>query len=171
MRKPIIFLATALLAAGFHAAAAPQASAAGGPFWGELYTPVGPGTWYPAKCATPKGNSTANGTIITLWNCTGDELQKWDHDGYQIVHKASGKCLTPQGDGYDVNGAVLTLWPCEEGGNNRSQQFWSSDWFMHAKFSDKCLTNKGGSSGNGTYLTLWTCASDFPPEQHWQMRY
>lgn len=170
MRKPMAFLSAVFLAVGFHTAMAPQASAAG-PNWGELYTPVGPGTWYPAKCATPKGNSTANGTIITLWTCTGDELQKWDHDGYQIVHKASGKCLTPQGDAYDTNGAVLTLWPCDNSGNNRSQQFWSSDWSMHTNYSDKCLTNKGGSSGNGTYLTLWTCASDYPPEQHWMMRY
>ncbi|MGK5640761.1 hypothetical protein ACSNOK_20960 [Streptomyces sp. URMC 126] len=27
------------------------------------------------------------------------------------------------------------------------------------------------STAYGTVITVWTCASDYPPEQHWVMRY
>ncbi|MFE2555801.1 ricin-type beta-trefoil lectin domain protein [Streptomyces sp. NPDC059352] len=46
----------------------------------------------------PQGNSTANGTIITVWSCTGSDLQKWHWEGNLLVHDVSGKCMTPQGN-------------------------------------------------------------------------
>ncbi|MFD9793634.1 RICIN domain-containing protein [Streptomyces sp. NPDC059070] len=129
------------------------------------YTPGGT-----AKCATPQGNSTANGTAITLWDCTGSDLQNWIWRGDRIVHEASGKCLTPRGDRIYSDGAVLTLWPCT---GAESQDFDQSavDRFRNIKtsHSNKCLTNYGGNFGNGTWVTLWTCAGGEPAEQDWHL--
>ncbi|MFI8462124.1 RICIN domain-containing protein [Kitasatospora sp. NPDC085464] len=148
---------------------APQASAAD---WRTLQNK------YSGKCATPKGNGTSNGTIITLWDCTGSPLQQWDVQvagpGYRLVNRASGKCLTPYGNGYETDGAVLTLWDCDYSGTNYPQQFgldngWT--WTTYSGPDYRCLTNKGGSHANGTYLTLWRCASDYPTEQRWVTEY
>ncbi|MCX5214641.1 RICIN domain-containing protein [Kitasatospora sp. NBC_00240] len=122
------------------------------------------------KCATPQGNSTANGTRITLWTCTGSDLQNWIWRGDRIVHETSGKCLTPEGDRIYSNGAVLTLWPCT-GAESQDFDQSVSDFFREIKtsHSNKCLTNYGGNLGNGTWVTLWTCAGGEPAEQNWHL--
>ncbi|MFD4141752.1 RICIN domain-containing protein [Streptomyces sp. NPDC058572] len=170
MRKSIFAVFAALLAVFvMHVSTAPEASAV---TWRELKNK------YSGKCATPKGNGTSNGTIITLWTCTGSPLQHWEvrvaGSGYQIVNRASGKCLTPYGNGYETDGAVLTLWTCDNSGSNYPQQFdydqgWT--WTAYSGPDYRCLTNKGGSHANGTYLTLWRCAGDYPTEQQWVFDY
>ncbi|MGA5069337.1 RICIN domain-containing protein [Streptomyces exfoliatus] len=134
------------------------------PSWGRL-------------CATPQGNSTANGTIVTTWSCTGSNLQQWYWAGPEsqfLIHQASGKCLTPQGNASEVNGTVLTLWTCDfsYGSPQRFIEAASSGEpgqgiRIYTKWGGKCITNYGGSFGNGVYLTLWSCAPDYPKEQYW----
>ncbi|MFI6448046.1 RICIN domain-containing protein [Kitasatospora sp. NPDC050543] len=122
------------------------------------------------KCATPQGNSTADGTRITLWDCTGSDLQIWTWRGDRIVHEQSGKYLTPEGDRIYSNGAVLTLWPCT-GAESQDFDQSASEFFRMIKttHSNKCLTNYGGNFGNGTWVTLWTCAGGEPAEQNWHL--
>ncbi|MFE5618302.1 RICIN domain-containing protein [Streptomyces sp. NPDC056524] len=171
MRKSIFAVFTALLVVlAMNVSTAPDASAV---TWYELKNK------YSGKCATPKGNGTSNGTIITLWDCTGSTMQHWEvrsgvGSGYQYVHRASGKCLTPYGNGYATDGAVLTLWDCAAFGSNHPQQFEGSQawtWTTYSGPAYRCLTNKGGSHANGTYLTLWRCADDYPSEQRWVTDY
>ncbi|MEV5145143.1 RICIN domain-containing protein [Streptomyces sp. NPDC052727] len=121
-------------------------------------------------CATPQGNGTSNGTIVTTWSCTGSSLQQWTYygDGY-LRNVASGKCLTPSGDASAVNGTVLTLWTCT---NAPSQRFVlyqpSSGWdSIFTYYGGKCITNKGDVMAQGVYLTLWTCNPSKPDPQHW----
>ncbi|MFJ7125035.1 RICIN domain-containing protein [Streptomyces sp. NPDC098101] len=126
--------------------------------------------WYnseaQSKCITPEGNGTANGTVLTVWSCTGSTMQNFIVTGNnEIRHQASGKCVTPRGDAYDTNGAVLTLWTCSSAISQKFQSYLATK----AQFSDKCVTSKGGSLSNGVWMTLWTC--DFiggpPIEQSW----
>ncbi|MFD0143155.1 MULTISPECIES: RICIN domain-containing protein [unclassified Streptomyces] len=170
MRKSIFAVFAALLVAfAMNVSVASDASAA---TYYELKNR------YSGKCATPKGNGTSNGTVITLWDCTGSSLQHWEMrvagSGNQIVHRASGKCLTPSGNGYATDGAVLTLWTCDNSGTNYPQQFSANQswtWTTYSNPNFRCLTNKGGSHANGTYLTLWRCADDYPTEQQWVFDY
>ncbi|MEU3466108.1 RICIN domain-containing protein [Streptomyces sp. NPDC006733] len=122
------------------------------------------------NCATPEGNSTANGAVITTWSCTGSNLQNWHWLNQRIVHDVSGKCLTPRGNAAGTNGAVLTLWTCDWSANSPQEFVGRSDrtW---TRYGGKCLTNKGGSLANGTWLTLWTCAADFNAGQAWGLVY
>ncbi|MFD5883430.1 RICIN domain-containing protein [Streptomyces yangpuensis] len=130
---------------------------------------VGPGT---TTCATPKGGSTANGTIVTTWDCNGSNLQQWTWDGPYIKHVASGKCLTPSGDAGGYNGTVLTLWTCT---GAQSQQFShqhevGEPMRIYTSYGFKCITNKGDSLRDGVYLTLWTCSWDNDaPSQDWSL--
>ncbi|WP_189979617.1 RICIN domain-containing protein [Streptomyces capoamus] len=106
-------------------------------------------------CATPQGDSTANGAIITLWHCTGGASQKWHKDSLgRLVNDASGKCLTPKGDAYSTDGTVLTLWTCN---STAASQRWDIEPPPITQYySGKALTPKGNRMANGVYLTLWT---------------
>ncbi|WP_371129926.1 RICIN domain-containing protein [Streptomyces sp. 2231.1] len=118
-------------------------------------------------CATPEGNSTANGTVITLWTCNGNDLQMFYWRGDALVHGASGKCLTPRGNSLS-NGTVLTLWTCTGSSvQNFDQVRGTHTTIRPSNARDKCLTNYGGSQANGVWVTLWTCASSIPAEQQW----
>ncbi|WP_330335842.1 RICIN domain-containing protein [Streptomyces sp. NBC_00557] len=121
-------------------------------------------------CATPQGNSTANGTIVTTWSCTGSSLQRWSYDGTYIKNIASGKCLTPSGNHSGTNGTVLTLWTCT---NDTSQRFVidysNNHTVIFTQFGGKCITNQGDSMGYGVYLTLWTCNFSYPESQEWNV--
>ncbi|MET9954495.1 ricin-type beta-trefoil lectin domain protein [Streptomyces sp. NPDC006339] len=132
--------------------------------------------WGPngTKCATPEGNSTANGTVLTIWDCTGSPLQQfiWEHD-YQIRHISSGKCITPRGNASGTDGAVLTLWPCDNvDGSSQMFDTWPGDRFdqqVWTVYGSKCITNYGNGGSNGTWMTLWKCNSYFPLVQNWHM--
>lgn len=115
-------------------------------------------------CATPKGDGTANGTIVTVWHCIGSESQRWSFQDGRLVNKASGKCLTPQGDAEDTNGAVLTLWTC----NSNSSQLFGQDGGTITNNLGKAVTPKGDSLTDGTYLTLWSKTGG--DSQEWRVK-
>lgn len=117
-------------------------------------------------CATPEGNSTANGTVVTLWKCNNNDLMLWRWRGDNLVHSVSGKCLTPRGNSYN-NGTVLTLWTCTGSPVQDFQGTHGTRETIRTMHSDKCLTNYGGDVGNGVWVTLWTCDPKVPLEQWW----
>ncbi|MGW1910094.1 RICIN domain-containing protein [Streptomyces sp. NPDC002076] len=104
-------------------------------------------------CATPQGDGTANGTIVTVWHCTGAESQRWAYIDGRLVNRASGKCLTPQGDAEGTDGAVLTLWTCN---SSATSQLFGPDGNTITNRLGKAVTPKGNSLADGTWLTLWT---------------
>ncbi|MER5965667.1 RICIN domain-containing protein [Streptomyces sp. NPDC002057] len=129
--------------------------------------------WNMGSCATPEGNSTANGAVVTVWTCTGSPLQKWHWNGMFLVHDASGKCLTPRGNASGTNGAVLTLWTCDFNSLSSPQRF-DEDFDQYSDRirtlnGTKCITNKGNSLANGTWLTLWSCNPTWNYAQSWQI--
>ncbi|MEV6552877.1 RICIN domain-containing protein [Streptomyces sp. NPDC051597] len=149
----------AIFAVLFVASTPAQADAAGYP----LANSASPSNF----CATPEGNNTANGTVITLWTCNGNDLQMFRWRGDALVHSASGKCLTPRGNS-TANGTVLTLWTCTGSSvQNFDQVRGAQTTIRPSNARDKCLTNYGGSQANGVWVTLWTCASNTPAEQQW----
>lgn len=131
--------------------------------WGWLANHNRPGS----VCATPQSDDTADGTPVTVWTCTGAESQRWAFRDGRIVHKMSGKCLTPKGDASDVDGTVLTLWTCNPASN--SQKF-SPGVGAIVNSSGKAITPKGNEFINGAWLTLWTASPDpsrpEKPDQH-----
>ncbi|MEV7022963.1 RICIN domain-containing protein [Kitasatospora sp. NPDC093558] len=159
IRKASSALVALLAMIGFNSLAASPAQAVGNSvLWNQT-----------DKCATPEGNSTDNGTVITVWSCTGSDLQKWHWDGMLLVHDASGKCMTPRGNASDTNGAVLTLWTCDPYSIPSPQRFEYEGEHIWTLHGSKCITSEGNSLENGTWLTLWTCGSPKNYPQSWQV--
>ncbi|MFF9147175.1 RICIN domain-containing protein [Streptomyces sp. NPDC014861] len=117
--------------------------------YGWLVNPWRPGF----ICATPQGDKADNGTPVTIWACSGSESQRWKLENGLIVHKTSGKCLTPQGNGANVNGALLTLWTCNPASD---VQKFSQVGGQIINGYGKVITPKGNSLDSGVWLTLWT---------------
>jgi hypothetical protein len=64
------------------------------------------------------GASSANGTLIELWQCNGGANQQWKAQNGQLVNPATGKCLDDPGSN-TANGTQLDLWTCNGGTNQQ----------------------------------------------------
>jgi type 1 glutamine amidotransferase len=113
---------------------------------------TGPITSSTGKCVDVNGNSSADGTKIQLWNCSGATNQQWTVNGSTL--RSLGKCMGVAG-GSTANGAAIQLATCTGSGG----QNWTagSNGSLVNPQSGKCLDANGASTANGTQLIIWTC--------------
>lgn len=74
---------------------------------------------YGTKCLDAYNLGTANGTKVVIWDCNGQDNQKWtvNSDG-TITDVHAGLCL----DAYNAatsDGTNLVLWSCNGGDNQK----------------------------------------------------
>jgi type 1 glutamine amidotransferase len=100
------------------------------------------------KCVDVNGSSTADGTKIQLWTCSGGTNQQWTRDGN--TWRGLGKCMTATGTN---DGSVVQLSTC----NGGTGQNWTTGTNGSLVSAGKCLDANGGSTANGTQLIIWTC--------------
>jgi hypothetical protein len=104
-------------------------------------------------CLDDRSNSSRNGAIVQVWQCTGDAAQQWQvfSDG-TIRH--NGLCLDATGYG-TANGTKVQLWACTGAAN---QKWDTKEWRIH--YDNPAAVNKvlddTGSGGNGTQQQIWT---------------
>ncbi len=74
---------------------------------------------YGGKCLDVNGAGTADGTTVIIWDCNGQNNQKWrlNADG-TITAVGANKCLDVPGNA-TANGTKLTIWSCHGGANQR----------------------------------------------------
>ncbi|OLF14586.1 hypothetical protein BLA60_04595 [Actinophytocola xinjiangensis] len=126
----------------------------------DSMTFVGPGVGTPAggdggaitgagdKCVDVNGASSADGTKIQLWTCTGGANQRWTRNGTTL--RSLDKCMTATGT---ADGALVQLSTC----NGGSGQNWAAQTNGSLVNSGKCLDANGASTADGTQLIIWTC--------------
>ncbi len=126
----------------------------------DSMTFVGPGVGTPAtstggpitgagsKCVDVNGSSTADGTKIQLWTCSGGTNQQWTRSGNTL--RAFDKCMTANGT---ADGALVQLSTC----NGGAGQNWTAGANGSLTNSGKCLDANGASTADGTQLIIWTC--------------
>jgi GH25 family lysozyme M1 (1,4-beta-N-acetylmuramidase) len=106
------------------------------------------------KCLDDTGSSTADGNLIQIWTCNGDDAQKWTvaPDG---TIRAFGMCLDVTNGG-TANGTPIQLWGCIAGDANQRWEVGSDAQLINPQ-SGKCLDDTGQSTANGTKLEIYTC--------------
>jgi len=117
------------------------------------------------RCLDDPSGSTANGTVIQLWSCSGKSNQRWTlvQDG---TLRAGGKCLQTAGNS-TASGAKAELEPCN---SNDGSQLWqaSTDGQLANPQSGKCLDVPAASAANGTKPVIEPCAnSTSSASEHW----
>jgi GH25 family lysozyme M1 (1,4-beta-N-acetylmuramidase) len=118
-----------------------------------------------AKCLNDPAASTANGTPVNLWTCTGHANQNWTvvKDG---TIRVLGKCLDVVGEG-KANGTKLQIWACNSGDGGQLWQAGTDGQLVNPQ-SGKCLYVPVSKAVNGTQPVLWTCANvTTQPNEHW----
>jgi hypothetical protein len=107
-----------------------------------------------SKCVDDAGGSTANGTPIQLWDCTGGTAQAFTWStGDGAIH-VLGKCVDISGGG-TANGTKVQLWDCNGTG---AQQWRYRAWQgLVNPQSGRCLDDPNGNTANGTQLQIWDC--------------
>lgn len=126
--------------------------------YGELGT-AGPIGSTSGKCIDNPGNSTTDGTQITIYTCNNSsgQLIEWAEDGSLKLRPnvSTEKCIDNTG-GSSTNGNPIQIYTC----NSSSAQKWTIDdtGKIVNPATGKCLENPGNSSTNGTGLVLKTCS-------------
>ncbi|GHH87589.1 hypothetical protein GCM10017771_29440 [Streptomyces capitiformicae] len=147
--------ATCLAAAGLALIPAGEASAAGAPQGGHVYTLTAA---HSGKNAAVLSDSLANGAAVVQKTASGGPRQLWEAvahgDGtFSLVNINSGKCMDVA-SGSVTAGAKIIQWPC----TGATNQNWavSGSAIVSAR-SGLCLDVSGGSTAEDTAVVQWTC--------------
>jgi hypothetical protein len=129
---------------------------------GPTPPPPGPESWY--KTITPGDNSNlcldlpgddaSNFNQLWLWECNGQESQRWVFDNWQIRFGADESKCIDAGDMSD--GMQLFLWDC----NGQAQQTWGYDSDaarVYLAGTSTCLDYYSDWQSNGQPLHVWEC--------------
>ncbi|MCC9306032.1 ricin-type beta-trefoil lectin domain protein [Kitasatospora sp. RB6PN24] len=130
---------------------------------GTPVTHTGPVTSaLPGKCVDDNGDSTADGSAVQLWDCTGGSSQVWTWSNGTLTH--DGKCLDVTGAA-TANGTPVELWDCSGGAN----QQWTPqpDGTLKGTQSGRCLDDPAAATTNGTRLEIWDCGGG--TNQQWKL--
>jgi len=110
-------------------------------------------TGYQGKCLDDFAGSSADGTVVDLYDCNNTPAQQWTV-GSSNTLQINGKCLDITGASTS-DGALVELWDCNGGGNQVWQPGANNTLVNPA--SGKCLDDPGFNTTNGTQLDIWDC--------------
>ncbi|MCW6008235.1 RICIN domain-containing protein [Micromonospora sp. CPCC 205371] len=117
------------------------------------------------RCVDVPNSTTANGTQVQLWDCSGGTNQRWTHTAGKQLTVYGNKCLDAYGAG-TTNGTVVAIWDCHSGLN----QQWNvnANGTITSVQSGLCLDANGAATANGTKIILWSCNGG--ANQQWSLR-
>jgi cytochrome c len=108
----------------------------------------GPITSSGGKCVDVNGGSSADGTPLVIWTCSGGANQQWTREGNTL--RSLGKCMTAAGT---ADGSAVQLSTC----NGSAAQNWATGANGSLTNAGKCLDANGAGTADGTRLIVWTC--------------
>ncbi|WP_182909865.1 lectin [Microbispora sp. H13382] len=106
------------------------------------------------RCLDVNGASQANGATVLIWDCNGQNNQKWTSTSASELRVYGNKCLDVNGGG-TADGSAVIIWDCN-GQNNQKWRF-NSDGSITAVGANKCLDVSGNGTANGTRVQIWSC--------------
>jgi poly(3-hydroxybutyrate) depolymerase len=117
------------------------------------------------RCVDVPNATTANGTQVQLWDCTGGTNQRWTLTAGRQLTVYGNKCLDASGQGTS-NGTPAIIWDC----NGQANQQWNvnGDGTIRGVQSGLCLDASGLGTANGTRIQLWSCNGG--ANQRWTLR-
>ncbi|SET16320.1 ThuA domain-containing protein [Nonomuraea wenchangensis] len=104
------------------------------------------------RCLDVSGASQANGAQAQIWDCNGQNNQRWTSTAASELRVYANKCLDVNGAG-TADGTSVIIWDC----NGQNNQKWrlNADGTITAVGANKCLDVSG--TANGTKARIWTC--------------
>ncbi len=117
------------------------------------------------RCLDVTGVSQNNGTQVQLWDCNGQNNQRWTYTSGKQLQVYGTKCLDANGQGTS-NGTQVIIWDC----NGQANQQWNvnSNGTITGVQSGLCLDANNAGTANGTKIILWACNGG--TNQQWSRR-
>jgi len=126
--------------------------------------PVHPVKGFDGKCVDDKGNSSANGAKIIIWNCSStDQAENWKFSSNEFIH--NGKCMNDQGNG-GIRSKVI-LYTCNGASNEKWNELANGELKLQSHGGTLCVDDPRSSTANGTQLILYTCTD--AANQRWSL--
>ncbi|WP_182884309.1 glycoside hydrolase family 27 protein [Microbispora sp. H10885] len=106
------------------------------------------------RCLDVNGASQSNGATVLIWDCNGQNNQKWATTSAGELRVYGSKCLDVNNAG-TADGTAVIIWDC----NGQNNQKWrlNSDGTITAVGANKCLDVSGSGTANGTKVQIWSC--------------
>jgi hypothetical protein len=106
------------------------------------------------RCLDVPNASTANGSLLEIWDCNGGANQQWAYLSNGELQVYGSKCLDVPSHA-TVAGTRVEIWDCN-GGTNQQWNL-NSDGTVAGRESGLCLDVTGAGTANGTAVEIWTC--------------
>jgi hypothetical protein len=106
------------------------------------------------RCLDVPNASTANGTLLDIWDCNGGANQQWAYLSNGELQVYASKCLDVPNHA-TAAGTRVEIWDCN-GGTNQQWNL-NSDGTVVGRESGLCLDVTGAGTANGTAVEIWTC--------------
>jgi len=136
-------------------------------------------------CLDLPGGDPKDGNKLWIWQCNGENSQKWRFDPgtWQIRFAGdTSKCIDVPGSNFAQNGNQLWVWDC----NGQKGQYWGYDGTsktiyasnslaaeqnvnstqkangskLQSPLASACMDLYGGNANNGGAVTVWGCSND-----------
>ncbi|WP_406066981.1 ricin-type beta-trefoil lectin domain protein [Micromonospora sp. NBC_01638] len=117
------------------------------------------------RCVDVPNSTTANGTQMQLWDCSGGTNQRWSYTASKQLTVYGNKCLDASGAG-TANGTAVIIWDCH-GGLNQQWNVNTNGTITNVQ-SGLCIDANGAATANGTKVILWSCNGG--ANQQWSLR-
>ncbi|MFD6562579.1 RICIN domain-containing protein [Micromonospora profundi] len=117
------------------------------------------------RCVDVPNSTTANGTQVQIWDCSGGTNQRWTYTTGKQLTVYGNKCLDASGAG-TANGTTVIIWDCH-GGLNQQWNVNTNGTITNAQ-SGLCVDANGAATANGTKIILWSCNGG--ANQQWSLR-
>lgn len=108
------------------------------------------------RCLDVPQSTTANGTQLDVWDCSGDPNQVWTQtaSGQMTVYSGNDLRCLDAAFGGTTPGTFAIIWPCSSASN---QWRFNANGTVTDIRSGLCLDVTQNSTGNGSPVQLWTC--------------
>ena len=106
------------------------------------------------RCLDVPGQATANGTLLSIYDCNGGANQQWTALSNGELQVYGNKCLDVPGHA-TAAGTRVEIWDCNGGANQ--QWTLNSNGTVVGRESGLCLDVTGAGTANGTAVEIWNC--------------
>jgi len=122
------------------------------------------------KCLDLMGGDKSNGNPIGIWDCNGEENQRWwFKDDKIMLASDNSKCIDVPVDEYSempLAGAQLQLWDCNGLSNQQFGYDRSAGTIYLASSGDASLClDIGADAEDGQRAQIWDCNNDYLQQQ------
>ena len=102
-----------------------------------------------------RGNKSAAGTAVDIWDCNNQANQQWALTSSGQLQTFNGSMCLDVVNNQTAPGTAVDIWTCN--GQLNQKWSWGANGSLVSAQSGLCLDVAGAKTANGTAVDVWTC--------------